>query len=371
MNFFKSRLFILLSAVFLLITVGFGIFLLTAPKVLVNTNQIKLPEVTRETFEKATFLSKLDFGPTTSLSSTKMLDVGIFLYSTKDGLKINKNLIANSIELRDKIIHSTVKVGDRYILNFGLESYWLKNDKLEKIDKAFSITSTPVKIGDKIQNSFIYLVKKDTEIVVATSISESFVDNVQVLGKLPLTGYNFAQLVPTQGTVYLVLYFDETKKGDIQIVALPTAKDPQLTNHYLIKNALDIKFEKDVIYYTTYLSTPTDLTTYDLKTIDLKNKSETSLNANFVYIAAQEKVLGSFAPARCTTENQALYCIVKKNKVGADDFTSADVIVKYSFENKDVKVLYDNFKYSASELFAKNNKIYLISQQEKQFYEIK
>jgi virulence-associated protein VapD len=368
MNFFRSRLFILISAVVIFLLVGSGIFFATAPK---TPDLVAEKVITKESFEKATFLNKLGFGPTSPLSSTKLLDENLFLYSTKDGLNLNKNPISNSQMLQDKVIYSTLKVGNNYILNFGQASYWLKNQQLEKIDKAISITNTAIQIDGKIQNSFIYLVKKDTELVVATSTFESFLDNAQILGKLPITNYGFAELINTQGTVYLFLYKDETKTGNVQIMALPTAQNPQLTLHYVIKNVLDLKIDKEIIYYKTVLSTPTDLTIYDFKSVDLKNKIEISLNSDLVYPMGQENILGSFSPNRCTSNKQILYCIVKKAKISQDSFASPDVVIEYNFANKNVRPLYNTFSYSASEIFSQNAKIYLISQQEKQIYEIK
>jgi len=200
----------------------------------------------------------------------------------------------------------------------------------------------------------------------------SLATGLKTLAKIPENpNFNYYETRIINEKLYVFYYQNYSADGNTEIWKFD--QNNTLVRIKTISNMQSIQFGTKEIMYTTFTTTPNDLTPYENTLLDFSiNQNGEPKTIDLASRIAQNNILGAIFAKRCSiVSSTELYCLVKERKVKSGDFKYKDALVVYNYKTEKVDYPYNGLVFSGENVYVFANTVYIVGQENRILYKFK
>ena len=362
---------------FLIMSLVIGGFYLInqSPSTPVNNTTFSEPiEVTTKNFDDAGSLEKADSEAVLLPNQVLFYTGGQLFFNQESQIRINNQNVSGSPSFTARNVYNS---SGNIIINedFG-STYFQKNlNEFKRFEEGITQV-VPYAITDEFGlpfgSGFAFLFKESSGYSLVQASDISLATGLKTLAKIPENpNFNYYETRIINEKLYVFYYQNYSADGNTEIWKFD--QNNTLVRIKTISNMQSIQFGTKEIMYTTFTTTPNDLTPYENTLLDFSiNQNGEPKTIDLASRIAQNNILGAIFAKRCSiVSSTELYCLVKERKVKSGDFKYKDALVVYNYKTEKVDYPYNGLVFSGENVYVFANTVYIVGQENRILYKFK
>lgn len=373
----QKVLFWIVAFLIMSLVIG-GFFLINQPQKPSGQNQVitnELPQVTSKNFEEAGTLEKIDPEPILLPGQVffyQSNQIGFFNQNLK--LRINNQNIPGSPTFYSRNVYNS---SGNILINEDFRStYYLANlGEFRQYEKGITQVvpyTIPDEFGLPFANGYAFLFKENEGYSLVQSTDIGLTTGLKTLAKIPQNpAFKYYETRVINSKLYVFYYQNFASDGNTEIWRFD--QNNGLVRIKTINNLQSIQFGAKEILYTSFLSTPNDLTDYENTLLDFSTDQNGEPKVlDLAGRAGQNNIFGALLAKRCSIVlSTELYCLIKDRKVKSDDFKSKDALVVFNYKTDKISYPYNGLIFSGESVYVSGASVYIVGQENSILYKLK